>query len=237
MRQIGSNEAVDYHETHPPAELAGLVKCRWTLTGHGNNDAWYEQQATPDGCVELIQRHMGQSWWDGPQPSAFVVGLVNRPQPFKCTENAAFSGLRLWPWAWALIGSIPLANLHGRWQPIEEIDVETIEHHLARAPTLAAIGRGIITARTVAQMCEHTGMAPRALQRWFVTNVGVAPRHYLRLLRFQATLERLPKEIGLAHQAADRGFADQAHMTREFRTFAGATPNKARSAARGPFLA
>ena len=107
---------MDYRETPPPPQLAGLIKTRWTLAGDGAADQGIEQHATPDGCIEIIRRTRGRSRWDGDQPASFVVGLVDRPQPFEISGDAAFEALRLWPWAWGLVDDIPLAALHGRWQ-------------------------------------------------------------------------------------------------------------------------
>jgi len=85
-------------------------------------------------------------------------------------------------------------------------------------------------------MGRAAGMSPRALQRWFARNVGIAPRHYLRLLRFQKAFEQVPDAASLADHAAALGFADQAHMARAFREMAGVPAKQARRTARGPFL-
>jgi AraC-like DNA-binding protein len=227
---------MDYRETPPPPHLAGLVKARWTLTGGGAPGDWITQQATPDGCIEIIRRTRGASRWDGDQPESFAVGLVDRPQAFEISGDAAFEGLRLWPWAWAHIGSIALAELHGRWRAIEPPDFAAIGARLSGAAELNALGGAIIAAPSVAAMGAATVMAPRALQRWFARHVGLPPRAYLRLLRFQNAFAALPGEPSLAGHAAAQGFADQAHMAREFRSLAGVTAGKARARARGPFL-
>ncbi|MFN7028300.1 MAG: helix-turn-helix domain-containing protein [Sphingopyxis sp.] len=226
---------MDYRETPPPAPLAGLVKARWTLEA-GGADEWLPQQATPDGCIEIIRRTRGRSRWDGDQPASFLVGLVDRPQPFEISGDAAFEALRLWPWAWSLIGDTPLTALHGRWQAIPTPDFQAIEARLSAATELANIGTALITAPSVAAMSAATGMDPRALQRWFAHHVGIPPRAFLRLLRFQGAFETLPGEASLAGHAAAQGFADQAHMARTFRTLAGVPATTARRRARGPFL-
>jgi len=226
---------MDYRETPPPAPLAGLVKARWTLEA-GGADEWLPQQATPDGCIEIIRRTRGRSRWDGDQPASFLVGLVDRPQPFEISGDAAFEALRLWPWAWSLIGDTPLTALHGRWQAIPTPDFQAIEARLSAATELANIGTALIAAPSVAAMSAATGMDPRALQRWFAHHVGIPPRAFLRLLRFQGAFETLPGEASLAGHAAAQGFADQAHMARTFRTLAGVPATTARRRARGPFL-
>jgi AraC-like DNA-binding protein len=227
---------MDYRETSPPAPLAGLVKTRWTLVAGGAADEWLPQHATPDGCIEIIRRIRGRSRWDGDQPASFVVGLVDRPQQFEISGDAMFEALRIWPWAWSLIGTIPPAALHGRWQAIPTPDFAAIETRLSAATELGQIGTALIAAPSVAAMSAATGMNPRALQRWFAHHVGIPPRRYLQLLRFQGAFETLPGEASLAGHAAAQGFADQAHMARAFRDLAGVPAGTARRRARGPFL-
>jgi AraC-like DNA-binding protein len=224
---------MDYSEHPPPPALEGLVKTRWSLAGGGAPDAWVEQQAVPDGCVEIIRRTAGRSHWGTDQPAAFAVGLIDRPEGFSISGDARFEGLRLWPWAWCLISDVPLAAIRGRWLPFEAAG---IEERLAAFPELAATGRSIIAAHSVAEMSRSTGMSPRTLQRWFAANVGLPPRAYLRLLRFHKAFEQVPALLSLADHAAASGFADQSHMARDFKALAGVPAKEARRAARGPFL-
>ena len=223
---------MDYAEQPPPPALEGLVKTRWTLAGGGAAGDWIDQQAVPDGCVEIIRRRAGRSRWDGDQPAAFAVGLIERPQGFGISGDARFEALRIWPWAWRLLSDIPLAAMRGRWVPFESGE---IEGRLA-APALAAIGRAIVAAHSVEEMGRATGMSPRTLQRWFARNVGLPPRSYLRLLRFHKAFGQVPAQPSLADHAAASGFADQAHMARDFRAMAGVPAKEARRTAKGPFL-
>jgi transcriptional regulator GlxA family with amidase domain len=65
----------------------------------------------------------------------------------------------------------------------------------------------------------------------------VPPRTYLRALRFQQTFAGLARSgDSLADHAAAHGFADQAHMAREFRALAGQPASRARRRAQPPFL-
>lgn len=55
---------------------------------------------------------------------------------------------------------------------------------------------------------------------------GMGPKRYARLLRFRALLASMRdgSASALGMLALDAGYSDQAHMTREFRAFAGVTP-------------
>ena len=227
---------MDYREFPPPPALEGLIKVRWTLAGSGGAGEWLAQQAVPDGCVEIISRLAGRSRWDGDQPARFAVGLIERPEGFEISGDACFEAIRLWPWAWTLIGDRPLAELRGRWLPYRGPGLDEIERRLASEGELAAIGRAILAAGTVEEMSHKAGMSPRTLQRWFARHVGLPPRRYLRLLRFQKAFAQVPDQPSLADHAAAQGYADQAHMAREFRAMAGVPAKQARRSAKGPFL-
>jgi AraC-like DNA-binding protein len=228
--------AMDYREYPPPPSLEGLIKVRWTLTGNGASQEWIGQQAVPDGCVEIITRLGGRSRWNGAQPERFAVGLIERPEGFEISGDARFEAIRLWPWAWPLIGDRPLAELRGRWLAYEGPSLDQIEARLAAGTSLAATGRAILAASTVEEMVRTTGMTPRTLQRWFARHVGLPPRRYLRLLRFHKAFEQVPEQPSLADHAAAQGYADQAHMARDFRAMAGVPAKEARRTAKGPFL-
>lgn len=233
---------MDYREHAPAPEQAGLIKTFWTLEGGGAAGEWIAQQATPDGCVELIRRLAGRSRWDGDQPEFFAVGLVGTPTSFAISGDSRFAAVRLWPWAWPLLSPIPLADLWGRWLPFTHPlldalpDFDAAARLLPAPAALNALGLALTGADTVAAMGAASGMSPRTLQRWFARNVGLPPRHYLRLLRFQKAFEQVPDAASLADHAAAQGFADQAHMAREFREMAGVPAKEARRTARGPFL-
>jgi AraC-like DNA-binding protein len=70
-----------------------------------------------------------------------------------------------------------------------------------------------------------SGLGARQLERQFREHVGYGPKTLVRLARFQRVV-RAVEPLGadtLARIAADNGYADQPHMAREFREFAGTT--------------
>jgi transcriptional regulator GlxA family with amidase domain len=70
-------------------------------------------------------------------------------------------------------------------------------------------------------------MSERQLLRRFLASVGYGPKTLQRVLRFRRFLRRLDvpgAHVDLAGLAADCGFADQAHLTRECSRLAGLSP-------------
>ncbi|OPX57140.1 AraC family transcriptional regulator [Oceanospirillum multiglobuliferum] len=82
----------------------------------------------------------------------------------------------------------------------------------------------------IGQLSESIELSQRQIERLFKLWLGMAPKHYQRILRIKKTISflRLHKNVSLADTAQQFGFSDQAHMTREFRTIACITPAKIR---------
>jgi AraC-like DNA-binding protein len=241
---------MDYREYPPLPALAGLTKAHWTLDAAGEAGDWIEHEAVPDGCVELIRRLSGQSRWGEEQPEFFAVGIGTSPATFEVSGDARFAAIRLWPWTWTWLSAVPLAAMRDRWIEVREPAVRDLAALLPdRAAADAAlvakldieapereVFEAVLKASSVAEIRRRSGLGPRALQRWFERHVGMPPSRYLRVLRFHNAFSEAAGTGSLAEQAADHGFADQAHMAREFRALAGAPASEARRKAKGPFL-
>ena len=94
----------------------------------------------------------------------------------------------------------------------------------ARAVAHALGRRGLVR---VAGLATAAGVGARQLERLFLDHVGVPPKLFLRIVRFQEVLRALretPERPDWARLAVEHGFYDQAHFIRDFREFAGATP-------------
>lgn len=92
---------------------------------------------------------------------------------------------------------------------------------LHRAVDLIRRGHGI---QRVEQVARAAGFSPRQLERRFLREVGLAPKQFSRIVRFQHLIRSLPKTPDWAAAAGEAGLTDQAHLVREFREFTGLTP-------------
>lgn len=76
-----------------------------------------------------------------------------------------------------------------------------------------------------AEMARAAGMSPRAFERSFQREYGLPPQQYLKRLRVQTACRMLvDTRESIAAIALRCGFADQSHLTREFRRVTGNTP-------------
>jgi AraC-like DNA-binding protein len=77
----------------------------------------------------------------------------------------------------------------------------------------------------IASIAERLGWSRKHLAAGFSNAIGIGPKTLSRIARFNRALDlaRQPA-ANWADIAADCGYADQAHLVREFRDLAGETP-------------
>jgi AraC-like DNA-binding protein len=99
------------------------------------------------------------------------------------------------------------------------------------ANALAELADGDPSVLQVQQAADRLGVSTRTLQRLARRHVGLSPAAMIRRRRLQEAAERLRSDpvADLATVAADLGYADQAHLCRDFRTMLGFTPSAYRA--------
>jgi AraC-like DNA-binding protein len=79
--------------------------------------------------------------------------------------------------------------------------------------------------RSIGAVAEELGLSPRHLRRSFEATVGVAPKTFARIARFQRALALGRAAPGRWSEVArTTGYFDQAHLTAEFQRLAGVSP-------------
>lgn len=77
----------------------------------------------------------------------------------------------------------------------------------------------------VQEAADRVGWSRRHLAQRFGAEVGLSPKQAARLARFERSTRALRAGAGpLSRVAAECGYADQAHMTNDWRSLAGCTP-------------
>jgi AraC-like DNA-binding protein len=191
-----------------------------------------------------------------PQPHSFIIGELTRFLLLRPTGPIGVMGVRFRPGRayrflpfplleftdrtvstgeiWGRAGTcieeavFEATNNQQRQQLIEEFLLSKLVVTDARPQFDVAVDqiirlRGQIRIREVA---SGVGWSSRQLERQFRISMGLSPKAFARVIRFQNLL-RLVGEGPLrewAHLALEGGYADQPHMVREFREFAGHTP-------------
>ena len=80
---------------------------------------------------------------------------------------------------------------------------------------------------SVAAVLEKIGLSERRFSRIFSEQVGLTPKLFQRVRRFQRTVASLPShgEVDWAGTATANGYYDQAHLINDFRAFSSVTPS------------
>jgi AraC-like DNA-binding protein len=87
--------------------------------------------------------------------------------------------------------------------------------------------RSVPHTRTIADVTGQTGFSPRRFIQVFNEEVGLTPKLFCRVLRFQKVLRLIKKgqTVDWADLAASCGYFDQAHFIHDFRGFSGLNPS------------
>jgi AraC-like DNA-binding protein len=101
---------------------------------------------------------------------------------------------------------------------------------LSRAIFHAIRSRRDYSIPVTRQLGAHFGLSERTLRRRCYEAFGFGPKTLDRILRFQRFLQlaRARGNDATADLAADTGYSDQSHLTREARELAGLTPSNIR---------
>ena len=232
-----------YRELLPPPSIRRHVACLWVHVA----DASVTHAVVPDACADLISIAGG---------APVVVGPATRVEHVELAAGTVIVGARFRPGSVATaLGvdaselvdrDVALADVWGRpaRELVARVEGGTIEAQLAafehalvarlanrhHDDALAAAAVAWLARHPgahVAQLAREVGNSARQLQRRVSVATGYAPKLLHRILRFQRALVVLgDHRMTLAGAAADAGFLDQAHLTREVRALAGATPRE-----------
>ena len=229
-----------YTEWGAPAALLDAVACLWAQV----NDSRAERAGLvlPDGCTDVI-------WEQG--RGTFVAGPDTGPVATTMAAGAVILGVRFRPSAGGPALGIPLSELRDQRADLADLrSAQARQLTAALDPEVAAVRMLDVTAALVADgapdpavtraarlLCDpdvraedvaaEIGLSLRQLRRRCQAVVGYGPKTLQRVLRFRGFVSRVdarPEVLDLAAIAAEAGYADQAHLTRECGRLSGMTP-------------
>jgi AraC-like DNA-binding protein len=197
---------------------------------HGPQWSYYQSCAKPPGVVAGVAFRPGVA---GAILGLPIAELTDRHVPIDALWGARGNGLReqlLAAGSPASVFRVLEAELTARLE-------RPLLIHPAIAQALAVHSSGSAHSR-VADIQRDVGYSPRHFIALFRAAVGLTPKHYYRVKRFNAVLRRIAANAdeSLADLAASTGYSDQSHLTREFREFAGITPTQYRPRDPGSIL-
>ncbi|WP_430335290.1 helix-turn-helix domain-containing protein [Rhodococcus sp. ACT016] len=232
-----------YTPTAVTPDLTGSLVCAWSACAEG------QHLLVPDGCIDVLWIPGVGIRVCGPETAAWSFTLPPGTESFgiRFRPGSAPPALRT---SAAQIRNtrVDLADVLG--SAAQRMLVDRLEHTdgtAARLSVLQAAGRRWLADRpgtdllaawltsalssrscSVAALADASSMTGRQLQRRCNDAFGYGPstlRSILRLQRFMY-LARADRNRGLAALAADAGYSDQAHLSRECRRIATVTPTE-----------
>jgi AraC-like DNA-binding protein len=232
---------VSYREHPVPPGLRALAECTWTSAAPVAPE---RVDVLPDGCMDLV--------WSGTQ--LLVAGPDTAPHPFVRAAGVAATGLRFRPGVLPALLEAPADALRDTRVPLNALQprlagraTALLESGVPTASLLAALthrlpgpapdpGVRVAAARlargaSAADTADALGWTTRSLHRRCVAAFGYGPAVLRRVLRFRRALVLLQNGVAPAEVAGVTGYADQPHLSREVRTFAGVAPGQLGSGA------
>lgn len=221
------------HEfTEPAPDLAPWVARYWTA--EWNYDEPYRQKIVPYPNVHLTLHKHGSELHGVSsghvcrvlEGAGSVFGVAFRPGCFRPFLRRAVATItdRMIPASQVFRGEPEAATIEDFLRanlpepdPKAWLAAEIVER--------IAAGPEIVRVDGLAKEFDTT---VRQLQRLFAEHVGVGPKWVIRRYRLHEVTERMAKgsAIDWAGLAADLGYADQAHFTRDFTAMFGETPTR-----------
>jgi AraC-like DNA-binding protein len=189
----------------PGAWIAGLSD-RYAIVELGDTYASIDLELTPLGAYQLLGRPV----------SDLEGATVSLPELFGAGSRRLGERLR------------ELDSWDERFDEIESFLLARAS--VGREPSPAVSWAYQRLCRTegrvrVRDLAAEIGCSRRHLHAKFREQVGLSPKKVARLIRFQAVRRRIERQpVRWAEIAFDAGYADQAHLSRDFRDLAGTTP-------------
>lgn len=117
-----------------------------------------------------------------------------------------------------------------RFHMLEQALLAQIVRPLARHPAVTFALKefqNTMHTRTIADVTGQIGLSPRRFISIFNKEVGLTPKLFCRIRRFQEALKCINdgKQIDWADIALTCGYFDQAHFIHDFQTFSGLNPS------------
>jgi AraC-like DNA-binding protein len=246
---------VRYSEIRPSARLSPIVDRYWVLELDGEDAAPQRVVPDGHSELILNWRQPFEFFkagqWHG-QPRYFLAGQIDSPLLLRPRGPGKVLGIRFHPHGAARVLAGPMHELGGRFTAVEDIS-PALSRDLTRALEspcpIAAVESALLSAEDscrggdllvgevvgritaargavdLAALAREFGLSVRQLERRFQATVGLAPKLFCRIQRFNQVFRRLGQpSCDWVETALACGYYDQAHLIRDCRDLSGNTP-------------
>ena len=205
------------------------------------NELRFYDGELPENCLRLSGAVISGASGRGFEPAeeTFIMGVHFKPGgafPFlglpagELADAHIDLGILWGPSAGRLRERLCEARTSGeRFQLLQEALMSRllhgVEQHYAVSAALEMFGKNLVGPR-VRETAKYLGLSQRRFIQVFKAEVGMTPKLFSRIQRFQQTrtfIQHNPS-INWADLAVDLGYFDQSHFIREFLEFSGLSP-------------
>jgi len=213
-----------------------------------SKDTEEETLAIPDGCVDILFD------CDKSTPSAEVFGTPMEATSISLKQHHRYFGIRFMSGVMPDFLNLSATELVGHHYNLLDLDPQSNQllENIITTDTfnqkVALFGEFFndkkvrqlsdLTNYTIQNICENqgairinalaekTGYTSRTIQRQFLSDVGLSPKAFARIIRCQSAVYGInnSEKVAFSELAFDLGFSDQPHFLREFKKLVHATP-------------
>lgn len=218
---------MQYREVIPCPALRPFVRCYWMLAGRINGVP-EPQRVFPDGSMEMVFHFAEPFSHEGrKQAKMLLAGQVWEPLVLQPSTDCDVLGIRFESGGSAAFLRFPQQEVAGRIVSLDDVWAVAARRLYERLGNAA--DRIALLERMLLDMRPRTAMPSRLLskrqyRRRFEAAVGISPKLFARIARFQKSLQWMGK-IPPAQVAVACGYYDQAHLIHDWKQFAGMTPS------------
>lgn len=241
---------------HPvSADLAPFVEYLWSVEWDRRDLPPFEQRLLPTPATHLSVQP-GLARVVGPRRTAFrttltgqgrVIGVRFRPGGARPWSPVPLSELVDGEFPVTLLADVDAEALRAGVRDAPDVaaaatlvDAALVPHRPDADPTVDRVAELIATVdaepgiRRVEQLAELAGTSVRGLQRFCAEWIGIGPKELVRWARLHEAAGRAASgPVEWAALAAELGYADQAHLVRDFSRVVGEPPARYARAQQG----
>lgn len=128
-------------------------------------------------------------------------------------------------------GLISSEKIVHKFQYAEKFILNIFAKKLIVNPFIEFAVKQIISAPnsiSITEISDNSGYSHKHLVKMFKDHVGLTPKSFLKVMRFQKAIEEMTKGSRpvWSHIALESGYYDQAHFINDFKQFSGFTPEQ-----------
>ena len=111
------------------------------------------------------------------------------------------------------------------WTLLQKNDADFEFRRISRIVELIKGARGNINIR---QMISEACLSRKQFERIFAERVGISPKQYLKIIRFQFAIFQRQQNanLNMTELSYESGYFDQSHFIRDFKSMCGMTPKQ-----------